>query len=69
MSRVRATAPTYAPYLLTALLLAGCAAGCGDSAPPRSSGSSLRDIFLTPDTMVVRGEVPRNTTLEVLLRT
>ena len=69
MSRVRATAPTHAPYLLTALLLAGCVAGCRDAAPPPSSGASLRDIFLTPDTMVLRGEVPRNTTLEALLRT
>ncbi|MSO45874.1 MAG: M23 family metallopeptidase [Acidobacteria bacterium] len=68
MARVRAIAPTYAPGLLTALLLAGCVAGCRD-APPPPSGASLRDIVLTPDTMVLRGEVPRNTTLEVLLRT
>ena len=69
MARVRATAHPHLPYFLTALLLAGCVAGCRQAAPPPSSGASLRDIFLTPDTMVVRGEVPRNTTLDVLLRT
>ena len=31
---------------------------CRDAAPPSSSAAALRDIFLTPDTMVVRGEVP-----------
>jgi murein DD-endopeptidase MepM/ murein hydrolase activator NlpD len=55
--------------VLVLLLIASCASltACATDGPP--SPSPLRaDIFLTPDTTVVRGLVPRNTTLDGLLR-
>jgi murein DD-endopeptidase MepM/ murein hydrolase activator NlpD len=43
-----------------------------EDAPPRSTqpavAASRADIFLPPDTELIRGLVPRNTTLETLLR-
>jgi murein DD-endopeptidase MepM/ murein hydrolase activator NlpD len=43
------------------------AAACRHDAPPPAS-SSRTDIFLKPDTELIRGLVPRNTTLDALLR-
>lgn len=49
-----------------ALVLASApACRAASSAPAPPSGS---DVFLTPDTTLVRGLVPRNTTLDTLLR-
>ena len=49
--------------ILAGSVLAACA---GDSAPVSETGGS--DITLRPDTVRVSGEVPRNATLEFLLR-
>ena len=50
--------------------LAGCSAEPADDleAPPSVLTSELRDIVLTPDTMLVSGLVPHSTTLDTLLR-
>lgn len=54
--------------LLIAVASAVGLAACAVDAPPPARALSPRDIFLNPDTIAVRGEVPRNTTLEALLR-
>ncbi len=53
--------------ILIALCMSGAAA-CRDDAPPPSPASTGADIFLEPDTELVRGVVPHRTTLEALLR-
>ena len=60
--------PISRPWLLPALLcsLFGAAACRADNPP--SAAPSLTDVFLTPDTTLVNGVVPRNTTLETILR-
>ena len=58
----------------TLALIACCvplswAAACATSeAPPAPAASARTDIFLRPDTELIRGLVPRNTTLDGLLR-
>ena len=42
--------------------------GCGAGPPPSSPSRTQHDIVLTPDTTLVRGLVPSNTTLEGILR-
>ena len=49
--------------LLAALLVGACARPPEPPAPSR-----LADVFLAPDTEVITGRVPRNATLEVVLR-
>lgn len=49
------------------LLAVACLAGCRADAPP-AAATLGRDIVLTPDTTRVHGLVPRNTTLEAMLR-
>lgn len=49
--------------------LVGIGAGCTAEVALPSPSSSGKDIFLTPDTELVRGVVPRHTTLDGLLRT
>jgi murein DD-endopeptidase MepM/ murein hydrolase activator NlpD len=44
------------------------AARSEDAPPPPSAAARRADIFLAPDTELIRGLVPRNTTLETLLR-
>jgi murein DD-endopeptidase MepM/ murein hydrolase activator NlpD len=51
--------------LLTAVLLASC--GTAD-APPRPASASASDVVLRSNTTIVRGEVPRNATLDTMLR-
>ena len=68
MQEMRRTGP-----LRTLALIACCmplaAAACGPSEAPHAAGATDRtDIFLTPDTELIRGLVPRHTTLETLLR-
>ena len=54
--------------LIAALILAASsAAACRPGGSPSASGRSS-DIFLAVDTTFVRGVVPRNTTLEIMLR-
>ena len=60
---------------LNALVLIACslpltwAAACATSeAPPAPAASARTDIFLKPDTELIRGLVPRHTTLDGLLR-
>jgi murein DD-endopeptidase MepM/ murein hydrolase activator NlpD len=43
-----------------------CIAACGPAPAPAASGRG--DIFLIPDTTLVQGLVPRNTTLDAMLR-
>ena len=54
--------------IAAAVLAATVAGGCraDESPPPQPSRGS--DIFLQPDTELIRGVVPRNTTLDGLLR-
>ncbi len=60
--------------LRTSVLIACCftlpwAAACASSeAPPAPAAPARTDIVLSPDTELIRGLVPRNTTLDGLLR-
>ena len=54
----------FLPFVLAATVLAGCAA----EAPPERAATPRRDIALAPDTTEIRGLVPRNTTLDGMLR-
>ena len=51
--------------LIPAALLAACAA---EQPPPPSAPASASDVVLRSTTTVVRGEVPRNATLDGMLR-
>jgi murein DD-endopeptidase MepM/ murein hydrolase activator NlpD len=51
--------------LCVSLTLAGA---CSGARPPEPRRSSAADIVLTPETEVIRGQVPRNATLDSLLR-
>jgi murein DD-endopeptidase MepM/ murein hydrolase activator NlpD len=54
---------------LIALLLASSMAACRETAPPSPQPvSTASDIFLAPDTELVRSVVPSRTTLDALLR-
>jgi murein DD-endopeptidase MepM/ murein hydrolase activator NlpD len=54
---------------LIALVLAVSMAACRDAAPPSPpSASTASDIFLPPDTELIRSVVPSRTTLDALLR-
>jgi murein DD-endopeptidase MepM/ murein hydrolase activator NlpD len=54
--------------LLIALSVTGPAA-CRTDVPPLPPAPTGADVFLKPDTELIRGIVPRNTTLDTLLRT
>ena len=56
------------PRASLALLPAVVFAACVGTAPPESTSVFAADIFLPRDTTVVRGEVPRNATLDAMLR-
>lgn len=53
--------------LACVVLLLACAPACR-TATPAPVSTSRADIFLTPDTTLVKGVVPRNTTLDAMLR-
>lgn len=57
-----------ARLLLVALSATGTAA-CRTDAPPSPPPRAGADVFLEPDTELIRGIVPRHTTLDTLLRT
>lgn len=52
--------------LFSFVCLFACVSACGRAPAPASTTGS--DIFLTPDTTLVRGLVPDNTTLDAMLR-
>jgi murein DD-endopeptidase MepM/ murein hydrolase activator NlpD len=52
--------------LLTVAALVACVTAC--TAAPAADTSARSDIFLTPDTTLVQGVVPSNTTLDAMLR-
>lgn len=54
------------PALPALLCVFVCVAACRPATPPPAPTS--QDIFLTPDTTLVRGFVPRDTTLDTILR-
>jgi murein DD-endopeptidase MepM/ murein hydrolase activator NlpD len=55
------------PNLVLALVVGACGAAC-DAAPDPTDSTPGHDIFLTPDTTVVRGLVAESATLETMLR-
>jgi murein DD-endopeptidase MepM/ murein hydrolase activator NlpD len=69
MQMVRRRLRTLA-LLITCAVPIPWAAACasGEAPPPAPRSTERADIFLTPDTELIRGLVPRNTTLETLLR-
>ncbi|NOT46075.1 MAG: M23 family metallopeptidase [Acidobacteria bacterium] len=55
--------------LLVACAAAGLVACAASDVAPERQGARTTDIFLPADTMLVRGEVPTNATLDAMLRT
>jgi murein DD-endopeptidase MepM/ murein hydrolase activator NlpD len=66
-SRVRRRAYGWAiSFVASALCVAACSNPPRQAQPP-TAASLVKDITLTPDTTVITGEVPRNTTLASML--
>src|SRR5688572_4502313 len=66
MGRVSRPHPYICSFVAAAAMMAACRSS--DAPPPTPAKLTGIDIVLAPDTVVVRNVVPRNTTLDALLR-